>query len=67
MGNGGLKKISNRMRKGSLTLERAVLIAVVAAALIAMSVYIRRAISGRFRDAADSFGFGRQYEPGVTR
>jgi len=64
---GRLRQIHNRMRKGSLTLERAVLIAVVAAALIAMSVYIKRAISGRFRDAADSFGFGRQYEPGVTR
>jgi len=63
----GLKKISNRMQRGFLALEQALLIAVVVAALIAMSVYIRRAISGRFRDSADSFGSGRQYEPGVTR
>ena len=62
-----LKKTYNRMRRGFLTLEQALLVTVVVAALIAMSVYIKRAISGRFRNVGDSFGFGRQYEPGVTR
>lgn len=63
----GLKNISNRRQRGFLALEQALLIAAVAAALIAMSVYIKRAISGKYRDVGDSFGLGRQYEPGVTR
>ena len=48
------------------TIEYALLIAVAVAALITMSVYIKRAVSGRFKDTADSFGFGRQYEPDHT-
>ena len=55
---------TNQMKKtkASLMLEYAVLIAVVVAALVAMSVYFRNAISGRYREAGDTFGFGRQYE-----
>lgn len=53
-------------RRAFTTLEYAVLIAIVVAGLIGMSVYIKRALSGKWRDAADSFGSGRQYEPGVT-
>ena len=48
------------------TIEYALLIAVAVAALITMSVYIKRAVSGRFKDTADSFGFGRQYDPDHT-
>ena len=56
----------NRMRKGFLAMEQAVLVVVVVAALVGMSFYIKRALSGKWRDVGDSFGFGRQYEPGVT-
>lgn len=52
--------------KGAFSLEYAVLIAVTAAALIGMSIYIKRALCGKWRDAGDVFGYGRQYEPGVT-
>jgi len=52
--------------RGSLTLEYAVLIAFVIAALIGMAAYGTRALCGRWRGVADAFGHGRQYEPGVT-
>lgn len=55
------------MRRGSLAIEYTVLIAIVVAALVGMQVYVRRAICGRWRAAADTFGHGRQYEPGMTR
>ena len=55
------------MRKGFLSLEYAVLIAIVVAAFLGMMVYLKRGISGRWRQAADTFGYGRQYEPGVTQ
>ena len=52
--------------KGSFVLGYAVLITVIISALLCMHVYIKRAICGRWREAADVFGGGRQYEPGVT-
>jgi len=36
------------------------------AALISMAVYTKRALSGKWRGVGDTFGHGRQYEPGVT-
>ena len=56
-----------KMRKATLSIEYAILITIVVAALIAMSGYIKRAVSGRWRGAADTIGYGRQYEPGVTK
>lgn len=50
-------------RKGLSVIEYAILIAMVAAALLAMQSYIRKAICGRWRQAADSIGFGMQYQP----
>jgi len=47
--------------------EYAVLIAVVVAALIVMAVYMKRAFAGGWRSVADGFGFGKQYEPKVTK
>lgn len=44
------------------TLEYAVVIVIVIAALLVMSVYIRRAVCGRMRSSADVFGGGRQYQ-----
>ena len=53
-------------RRGSMSLEYAVLIALVAISLAAMAVYFVRSLSGKWRDAADTFGFGRQYDPQKT-
>ena len=49
-------------RGGSFSLEYAVMIVVAAAAMIGMAVYVRRALSGRWRSVGDTFGYGRQYE-----
>jgi hypothetical protein len=51
-------------RRGQSTMELAFTIAVVSAALVAMSVYMKRAISGRYRSAADTVG--EQYDPRRT-
>jgi Flp pilus assembly pilin Flp len=60
-----MTQIKNR---GSLMLEYSVLIVIVIVALVGMQVYLRRAVCGRWRQSADVFGFGRQYEPGgVTK
>ena len=53
-------------RRGSLSIEYSVLIAIIISSIIAMMVYVKRSMMGKLRDSADSFGFGRQYEPGVT-
>lgn len=47
-------------------MEYAVFIAVIIAALVGMQFYVKRAVCGRYRQAADVFGSGRQYEPNVT-
>lgn len=54
------------MNRGFSSIEYAVLIAVAAAALVGMSLYTMRAVSGRFRQVGDAFGYGRQYDPKVT-
>ena len=57
---------------GQSTVEYAVLLAIVAAALIAMQVYLKRGVQGRIRDLAaqlapDAAGAGAaQYEAGRT-
>ena len=52
----------NARRRGSFSLEHATLIVVVAAAMIGMAVYVKRALSGRWRSVGDTFGYGKQYE-----
>jgi Flp pilus assembly pilin Flp len=54
-------------RKAQTILEYAVVAAVVVAALLAMQSYIKRAIQGKYREAADVFGGGEQYEYEVTQ
>ena len=49
-------------REGSFSLEYATLMIIVAAAMIGMAVYVKRALSGRWRSVGDTFGQGRQYE-----
>ena len=51
-------------KKGQSTLEYAVLIVVIIAALIAIQVYLKRGIQGRMRESADQIG--EQYSPGYT-
>ena len=57
----------SKLRKAFLSLEYALLIAIIVAALIGISIYLKRAISGRWRTVGDTFGHGRQYYPGVTK
>ena len=52
-------------RPGQSTMEYAVLLAIVAAALIAMNVYVKRGIQGRLRDLADQIS-PTHYEQGRT-
>jgi Flp pilus assembly pilin Flp len=51
-----------RRCKGFSALEYAVLVMIVVSGLIAMSSYLRRSLCGKWRQAADGFGFGRQYD-----
>ncbi|MCG8432069.1 MAG: hypothetical protein MJA29_12970 [Candidatus Omnitrophica bacterium] len=50
-------------RTGLSAVEYAVLILVFVATILGISVYLKRAVSGKYRSAADVFGYGRQYEP----
>lgn len=52
-----------RKNKSQGILGYALLIAVVVAALIAMSVYMKRRIQGGYKKSVDVFGQGEQYEP----
>ena len=56
--------LCKKRNKAQSTLEYAVVIACVAGALIAMSVYVKRGLSGRFRQSADELGS--QYNPADT-
>lgn len=58
------KVIENIHPKAQSTLEYAVIIACIVAALIAMQIYIKRGISGRLRAIADDLG--EQYAPQKT-
>lgn len=52
--------------RGQTAVEYAVLLVVVVAALLTMAVYAKRALTGKWREAGDTFGYGRQYEPQAT-
>lgn len=47
-------------------IEYAMLVAVVAIAFIGMQVYLKRAVSGKWKQSIGIFGQGRQYQPGLT-
>ncbi len=49
-------------KRGISVIEYSLIVAVAVAALLGMSIYVKRAISGRWRQAADTFGHGRQYD-----
>ncbi|MFA6349799.1 MAG: hypothetical protein WCY12_02580 [Candidatus Omnitrophota bacterium] len=43
-------------KRGQSTLEYAIIIAVVVGALLAIQVYVKRGVQGRFKQAADDIG-----------
>ncbi len=51
-----------RKRAGSFSLEYATLVVIVAATMIGMAIYIKRALMGKWRGVGDVFGHGKQYE-----
>ncbi|MDD4907725.1 MAG: hypothetical protein PHJ00_01525 [Candidatus Omnitrophica bacterium] len=51
-------------KRGQSTLEYALLIGIIVAALIAMQVYMKRGVQGKLRDSTDQIGD--QYSPGYT-
>jgi len=51
-----------RNLRAASIIEYSLLLAVVVAAILGMQIYLKRAISGRWREAADTFGYGRQYD-----
>lgn len=51
--------------KGQSTLEYCVLIAVVISAILAMQIYSKRAVEGRFRQSSDQIGS--QWDPAVGK
>ena len=51
-------------RKGQSTLEYAVLIVIIIAALLAMNQYIKRGLQGRLKSSTDDIG--EQFSPGNT-
>ncbi len=61
----GLNKIRT-LKRGFMTLEYVLWVSIVIAALIGVSVYLKRAICGKWRSSADTFGYGRQYDPKIT-
>ena len=56
MHGGRLWSVVGAARRGQSTLEYAVLISVIAAAVLGMAMYARRGISARLRESADSMG-----------
>jgi hypothetical protein len=59
--------VLKRWSKGMTILEYSLLIAALLAALMGMQLYLRRAVSSKWREAADTFGMGRQYEDKGSR
>ena len=55
-------RVPHSALRGSFSLEYAVLVAVVVAALIGMSIYMKRALQGKWRAVGDTFGHGKQYK-----
>ena len=53
------------MRRGQSAIEYATVVAVVSAALLGMAMYVKRSISGKLREGADSVG--EQYHPTQTK
>lgn len=53
-------------RHGHALAEYVTLLVILVAALVAGQRFFKALIMGRWQSAVDTFGFGRQYEPGRT-
>lgn len=51
-------------RSAQTTLEYAILIGVIAAALVSMQIYVKRGYQGKLKSGADSMG--QQFSPGLS-
>lgn len=60
------KKERQRLKRGSSALEYTVFIIIFSLAIVLMQTYILRGFSGRWRAAADIFGYGSQFDPDVS-
>jgi hypothetical protein len=58
------KHLNNKRQKGQSTLEYAILIIIIIAALFSIQVYIKRGVQGRLKSEADNIGT--QFSPGNT-
>jgi len=54
--------MNKKASRGMLSLEYAAMIAIVVVALVTMSIYVTRAVSGKMKASGDVFGRGRQYQ-----
>lgn len=52
-----------RNLKAASIIEYSLIVAVVVAAILGIQIYLKRSINGNWRQAADTFGYGRQYDP----
>ena len=60
------KKYNNiRKRRASTLIEYGMLLLIIFLAIFGTQVYIKRALSGYWRQMADTFGYGRQYDAGT--
>ena len=55
-----------RRRLGFSTIEYALLLVIVVAALVGVQRYLKAGLMGRWKASVDVFGQGQQFEPGVT-
>jgi len=53
--------LKNKSLKAMAVVEYSLLVTVVIAALLGIQIYLKRAVCSRWGQAADTFGFGRQY------
>jgi cytoskeletal protein RodZ len=58
-------KILRKKKKGQSTLEFTILIIIIIGALLSIQVYIKRAVQGSLKSAADDIS-GEQFSPGNT-
>ncbi len=56
----------NAFRRSQSMLTYAAMVAFLIAAAMMTFFYVRRALQGKYRESADVFGEGAQYQPGVT-
>lgn len=53
--------VKNKSLKAMSVVEYSLLVVVIVVALLGIQIYLKRAICARWGQAADTFGFGRQY------